>query len=204
VGFTVKEIKTIRTVILVTGTPGVGKTTTSKLLASKLDARYVSVTKLVKSKNLVHEVDEQRDTLVADTEKVSEQIREILQTTDGNVVIEGHYVADLVPKQQTTLVFVLRKDPTILKTVLEKRGYSENKVWENLSSEVLDVCLWDAVSAVGPNKVCEINVTDKTVDEAVEQMLQVLENKQLCKIGIVDWLTTLDTNGKLEEYMQKI
>ena len=189
---------------MVTGTPGVGKTTTSKLLSSKLGARYVSVTELVKSKKLVHEVDKQRDTLVADTDKVSEQIQQLLQTTDSNIVIEGHYVADLVPKQQVRLVFVLRKDPTALKVVLEKRGYSEKKVWENLSSEVLDVCLWDAVSAVGPNNVCEINVTDKTVDEVVEQMLQVLENKQLCKIGIVDWLTKLDTEGKLDAYMQKI
>ena len=162
----------------------------------------MSVTELVKSKNLVTKVDEKRDTLVADTEKVSEQIQQILNNTKTNMVIEGHYVVDVVPETQVTLVFVLRRDPTMLKVVLEERGYAEKKVWENLSSEVLDVCLLDAVSACGANKVCEIDVTDKTVDEVVQQMLLVIEKEQPCKIGIVDWLAKLERDGKLEQYMQ--
>lgn len=187
---------------MITGTPGVGKTTTSKLLASKLDAQYVSVTELVKSKNLVEAVDEQRNTLVADTAKVSEQIKQILEKTEGNIVIEGHYVSDVVPHEQVKVVFVLRKDPIKLKLVLEKRGYSEKKVWENVSSEVLDVCLWDSVSVAGPDKVCEIDVSNITAEEVVDEMLEVLENKQQCRIGTVDWLTKLEAEGKLTEFMQ--
>ena len=162
----------------------------------------MSVTELVKSKNLVTKVDEKRDTLVADTEKVSEQIQQILNNTETNMVIEGHYVVDVVPETQVTLVFVLRRDPTMLKVVLEERGYAEKKVWENLSSEVLDVCLLDAVSACGANKVCEIDVTNKTADEVVQQMLLVIKKEQPCKIGIVDWLAKLERDGKLEQYLQ--
>ena len=185
-----------------TGTPGVGKTTTSKLLASKLNAKYVSVTDVVKSKNLVETVDEQRDTLVADTKKVSEYLKQILDAVKENIVIEGHYVVDVVPAVKVTKVFVLRKDPTNLKQILEDRGYAEKKVWENISSEVLDVCLWDSVSACGANKVCEIDVSNVTAEEVVEEMLQVLENKQECRIGTVDWLAKLEVEGKLTEYMQ--
>ncbi|WNZ29064.1 MAG: adenylate kinase family protein [Candidatus Bathyarchaeota archaeon] len=199
---TIRRAEQIKTAVLVTGTPGVGKTTTSKLLASKLNAEYLSVTDLVKSKNLVDAVDEQRDTLVADTVKVSEQIKQILEKAEDYIVIEGHYVVDVVPVQQVKIVFVLRKDPIKLKLVLEQRGYSENKVWENLSSEVLDVCLWDSVSVSGANKVCEIDVSNLTVEEVVNEMLQVLENKEQCRIGTVDWLSKLDAEGKLAEFMQ--
>ena len=162
----------------------------------------MSVTDIVKSKNFVEEVDEKRETLVADTAKVSEELKNIIDSSPRDVVIEGHYVADVVPNKKINLVFVLRKDPTQLKLILEQRGYPENKVWENLSSEVLDVCLWDSVSVCGPNKVCEIDVTTKTVEEVVDQMLLVLENKETCKIGTVDWLTKLENEGKLSEFMQ--
>jgi adenylate kinase len=171
-------------------------------LASKLNAQYVSVTDVVKSKNLVEAVDEQRETLVADTVKVSEEIKNIIDNSKNDLVIEGHYVADVVPDKKINLVFVLRKDPTQLKLILEQRGYPENKVWENLSSEVLDVCLWDSVSVCGPNKVCEIDVTNKPVEDVVEQMLSVIENKETCTIGTVDWLTKLENEGKLSEFMQ--
>ena len=172
------------------------------MLATKLKAKYVSVTDIVKSKNLVESVDEERETLIADTAKVSEEIKNIIQNSTDNIVIEGHYVADVVEDNSVNLVFVLRKDPVKLKQVLEQRGYPENKVWENLSSEVLDVCLLDSVSFFGANKVCEIDVTQKTAEEVVDQMLLVLENKETCKIGTVDWLTKLENEGKLSDYMQ--
>lgn len=171
-------------------------------MASKLNAQYVSVTDIVKSKNFVEEVDEKRETLVADTAKVLEELNNIINNSESDMVIEGHYVADVVPDKKINLVFVLRKDPIQLKLILEQRGYPENKVWENLSSEVLDVCLWDSVSVCGPNKVCEIDVTNKTVEDVVDQMLLVLENKETCKIGTVDWLTKLENEGKLSEFMQ--
>lgn len=167
-----------------------------------MNADYLSVTDFVKSKNLIDAVDKKRETLVADTAKVSEELEKVIENSKNDLVIEGHYVADVVPDNHVNLVFVLRKDPVNLKQVLEQRGYPENKVWENLSSEVLDVCLWDAVSVCGPNKVCEIDVTNKNVEEVVEQMLLVLENKETCKIGAVDWLTKLEQDGKLSEFMQ--
>ncbi|MCW8801718.1 MAG: AAA family ATPase, partial [Candidatus Bathyarchaeota archaeon] len=71
--------------MLVTGTPGVGKTTVSKLLASKLNAQYVSVTDIVKSKNFVEEVDEKRETLVADTAKVLDELNNIIDNSESDM-----------------------------------------------------------------------------------------------------------------------
>jgi len=197
-------VKNFRKVILVTGTPGVGKTTISHKLASKLDALYIGITELVKKEKLITSVDEDRRTLIADTEKVSKQLQEILAKTEGSIIIEGHYAVDVVPKKDVNTVFVLRRDPRELKSALEKRGYEEKKLWENLAAEILDVCLWDALSACGSDKVCEIDVSGKTVEAVVEEMMLVLEKRKDCRQGIVDWLGKLENDGQLGEFLRKI
>jgi adenylate kinase len=196
-------VKNFRKVILVTGTPGVGKTTISHKLASKLDALYIGITELVKKQKLITSVDEDRQTLIADTEKVSKQLQETIAKTAGNIIIEGHYAADVVPKKDVNTVFVLRRDPRELKDALEKRGYEEKKLWENLAAEILDVCLLDTLSACGSDKVCEIDVSGKTVETVVEEMMLMLEKKKDCRFGIVDWLGKLENEGQFE-FLQKI
>lgn len=197
-------MKNFRKVILVTGTPGVGKTSVAHKLASKLDAVYVGVTELVKKQKLITGIDENRQTLIADTEKVSKQLQKILAKAEGSIIIEGHYVVDVVPKKDVNTVFVLRRDPRELKSALENRGYEEKKLWENLAAEILDVCLWDALSACGVDKVCEIDVSGKTVEAVVEEIMMVLEKRKECRHGIVDWLGKLENEGQLKEFLKKI
>jgi len=180
----------------------VGKTTVSRRLASKLGAHCIGITELVKKQKLISGTDDDRKTLVADTEKVSKQLQQILAKTEGTVIIEGHYVVDVVPKKEVNTVFVLRRDPRELKSALEKRGYEEKKLWENLAAEILDVCLWDALSACGADKVCEVDVSGKTVEAVVEEMVLVLEKRKECGYGIVDWLGKLESEGQLEEFLR--
>jgi adenylate kinase len=195
-------MQTSRKVIVVTGTPGVGKTTISQKLAESLDGRYLSITDLVKEEKLITSVDKVRKTLVADTEKVFRRVKEILQSSVGNIVVDGHYAVDVVPKKEVKLIFVLRRDPAELKEVLEKRGFEGKKLWENLAAEILDVCLLDALSACGKDNVCEVDVSGKTVEEVVDDVISVLEEKKLCQIGIVDWLGKLDAEGRLGEFLR--
>jgi len=195
-------VKNFTKAILVTGTPGVGKTTVSHKLASKLDARYVGVTELVKKQQLITGIDENRQTYVADTEKVSKQLQQILAKAEGRVIIEGHYAVDVVPNKDVNTVFVLRRDPRELKSALEQRRYEEKKLWENLAAEILDVCLWDALSTCGADKVCEIDVSGKTVEAVVEEMMLVLEKRKERRHGIVDWLGKLENEGQLEEFLK--
>lgn len=189
-------------VIVVTGTPGVGKTTISQKLASKLHAHYIGITSLVKEEKLFISIDKIRKTLVTDTEKVSKRMKEILWSSAGNIIVEGHYAVDVVSKKDLKKVFVLRRDPAELKYVLEKRGFEGKKLWENLAAEILDVCLLDALSTYDAKKVCEIEVSGKTVEEVVEEILLVLERKKPCQSGIVDWLGKLENEGRLEEFLR--
>ncbi len=189
-------------VILIVGTPGVGKTTVSKLLASKIDATYINLAELVKREKLILGVDKARDTLIADMDKVSNRIKEILESSERDVVIDGHYAMDVVSAEDVHLAFVLRRNQDELKKTLESRGFGKKKVWENLAAEVLDVCLWDAVSACGSEKVCEIDVSDKKVEDIVKEMLSILDGEKKCRRGIVDWLGRLEEENRLHEFLK--
>ena len=187
---------------MITGTPGVGKTTVSRSLASKLDAIYISLAELVKRESLISGIDKARGTLIADTDRVSKRMQEIIKSSECDVIVDGHYAVDVVATKDVYMVFVLRQDPSELKGVLENREFNERKLWENLATEILDVCLWDAVSVCGSDKVCEIDVTGKRIGEIVKDIISVLEGKKKCRVGIVDWLGKLEGEGRLREFLR--
>jgi adenylate kinase len=174
------------------------------VLASKINAHLISISDLVKKEKLYSGVDKKRDTLIVDTARVLERIREILSNTVGNVIIEGHFAVDVVPPEYVDIVFVLRRDPEDLRRVLIKRSYKESKIMENVAAEILDVCLYDAVSKCGASKICEVNVTSRDIHDVVQEMLDVLNGVRERKIGIVDWLGKLESEGKLDEYLREI
>jgi len=184
------------------GTPGVGKTVVSKLLASKIDAVYINLGELVKKEKLILSVDKVRDTVIVDTDKVSKRIKEILESSERDVVIDGHYAMDVVSAKDVHLAFVLRRNPDELKKTLESRGFKKKKLWENLAVEILDVCLWDAISAYDSEKVCEIDVSDKKVEAIVEKILSILNGEEKCRVGIVDWLGRLEAEKRLHEFLK--
>lgn len=191
-----------RRIIIITGAPGVGKTSVSALLASKLDAAHIDVGELVIRENLVIGKDGVRDTLIADMAKVSERVKEIIARTKGDVVLDGHYAVDLVPASVVSRVFVLRRNPEELKPLMEARGWAGLKLWENLACEVLDVCLSDAIKACEAKKICEVDVTGRNVEEVVDEIIEVLNSKRRCFVGVVDWLTYLEMQGRLDEFLK--
>lgn len=195
-------MKKFKRVVLITGTPGVGKTAVSQLLSIRLDATHIDLAKLVEQETLTSGMDKARGTLIADTEKVSKRVQEIIGDCERDVIIDGHYAVDVLPAKDVHLVFVLRRDPEELKAAMENRGFRKRKLWENLAAEVLDVCLWDAVGACGSEKICEIDVTGKGIEEVVEEILSVLEGKRKCRVGIVDWLGKLEREGRLHEFLK--
>ena len=188
-------------IIIITGTPGVGKTSVAAVLASKLKATLINLGELVKKENLVLDVDKTRGTLIADLKKVTKYVKKLTASAQGDIVVDGHYAVNVIPKKDVTRVFVLRRNPEELKKLMENRGWSQTKVQENLACEVLDVCLFDAVKACGEEKVCEIDVTGKSVQEVVDEVLSVLKENRKCWVGVVDWLGHLEREGRVEEFL---
>lgn len=193
----------IKRIIIITGTPGVGKTSVSAALASRIDAQLVSLSELIRKEKLYIGFDKERDTLIADIGKISRRVGEIISKAQKDIIIEGHLAVEVTPAEEASIVFVLRRNPEELKRILEERSYTERKIMENLAAEILDVCLFEAVKKFGVEKVCEIDVTSKSVDEVVQEILDILGGLRERRVGVVDWLGKLEAEGKLEEYLDK-
>ncbi len=194
----------IKHIIVITGTPGVGKSSISKALASKINAQVISISELVKKEKLYSGIDEKRDTLIADTKKISKRISEIISkaSTSTDIIVEGHFAVDVVPLEKIAFVFVLRRNPEELEYILKERSYKEEKIRENLAAEILDVCLYDSVKKCGIDKVCEIDVSSRSVEDVVQEIIRVLNGEEERKVGVVDWLGKLEAEGKLDKYLR--
>jgi adenylate kinase len=189
-------------VILIVGTPCTGKTTTSKALTAKFNAEYINLTDYAKTNKLILGEDKKRATIIINEEKMKTKLAEtITASSNTNIIIDGHYSASVTPNNLVTKVFVLRRNPKELKQFMEKCGYTGTKIWENLSAEVLDVCLIEAMQAQ-QDKVCELDVTGKTVEEVVNKIMDVLDKGEKCYSGIVDWLGMLEHEGLTDQYLK--
>ena len=135
----------MKQVILITGTPCVGKTTLAKQLASRLNAHYINLTDYAKQNNLTLGEDTERNTTIVDEEKMRQSLVDAINKSQTSVVVDGHFAASVVPSILSTHVFVLRRSPIELKKFMQKEGFSESKMYENLSAEILDVCLVEAM-----------------------------------------------------------
>src|SRR3972149_4181880 len=131
------------------------------------------------------------------------KITEIISAVDKSaIIVDGHYAAAVVPKRYVTRIFVLRRNPVELRKFMEKCGFQGPKLWENLASEILDVCLVEALSEHEKEKVCELDVTGKTVENVVTEILAILASRKKCRVGCVDWLGMLERQGVLDEYLK--
>ena len=177
-----------RKVILLTGVPGVGKTTIAALLSERLKGVHVNLSELALAEGLVTGYDSIRETSIVDLERTTTRLMEIIQEGRDTLVIEGHFSQDVVSPERVSNVFVLRRAPWRLKDELESRGYNPEKVKENVEAELLDVCLVEAIEAYGKEKVCELDTTDVEANEIIETITAVLRGERSCEIGI-DWLS---------------
>lgn len=135
-------------VIVVSGTPGTGKTTYSKRLAKDKKYKYMDVNLVVDKFRLSEGLDKKRDTKLIDTEKLNKVLTDIIKEerekrTKG-IVIDSH-LSHYLPKEYVNLCVITKCDLRILKNRLEKRGYSKGKVRENLDAEIFDTCRTEAL-----------------------------------------------------------
>jgi adenylate kinase len=189
-------------IILITGTPAVGKTTLANKLSQNLSAQYVNLTELTEQEHLAKSKDKKRGTTIIDEAKMRRKLRSIIEKTETDLIIDGHYAAAVTPKAQVTNVFVLRRNPVELREFMKRRNYSQAKQDENLTAEILDICLVEALQKQEKQKICELDTTGKTAEETLNEVLAVLNGKKQCYVGTVDWMSLLEREGKLDEYLK--
>lgn len=146
--------------IVISGTPGTGKTTVAKILSKKTNLQHIDVNKVVSEHGLVKE----------DIVNI-EKLEEVLKEMEG--IIEGHLTCEM---RLNDKIFVLRCKPDILKQRLLPRNYSKKKLKNNIESEALDYCT--IVAEKNYKKVYEIDTSDRTPEEVAEIILRILAGEE--------------------------
>lgn len=128
--------------ILVTGTPGTGKTSLCQLLAERLPRlSVVDVGEIVKTEEFHEGFDPDFQTYILDEERLLDYLEPIME--EGNKVVDFHS-CEVFPERFFDLVVVLRCTTEVLYDRLVLRNYSDKKINENMECEIMQVVLESA------------------------------------------------------------
>jgi len=173
---------------LITGTPGVGKTTQCRKLAQWLSTRCIAVGDILAETPYVRYIPELDTYEVVDLE--TSRILVYMAVAPGDVV--DTHVVELSPDPE--VVVVLRKAPDVLYRELAERGWPVKKILDNVWAEILDVVYVKAVKRWG--EVVQIDVTRRTSEETFE-VLKLCVGERRCRSDEVEWLSYAEETGFL-------
>lgn len=166
--------------IIITGSPGTGKTTIAKLLSERMGIGLISIKRVVDeaglSRGRKHEVD-------------IGELREALSFLEkkDDYVIEGHLASEL--RLPSDFIFVLRTHPRELRRRMERRGYGKRKIEENLMAEMLDYCL-QRVEAEYGKRPLELDTTGRSPEESAMGLEDAIKHNKK-KLDSVDYSSEL-------------
>ena len=182
-------------IIIVTGTPGVGKTVVGKLLAKKTGFTFLSLGDLVRKERLHKGFDRQARSYLINESVARKKLGVYFEEhrVEG-VIFESHSIARILPhKTRGMVAIVLRLDPIVLGKRLGARKWPKLKIWENVEAEMIDASLYDSLKTLGKSRVFEINATGKRPEVLVREVLRALSRKRGGSLkSSPDWLEKYD------------
>jgi adenylate kinase len=166
--------------IVITGSPGTGKTTISKLLSKQLKLEFISIKEHVEQNNLCEGED-----CEVDISKLSKSLEFLEEKND--YVIEGHLACE--QEIPADFVFVLRANPEVLRDRLSERNYNPEKLRENIMAEILDYCTQRSQASYTV-PLLELDTSSKTPQECADAIADAIKlNKK--KLDDVDYSDSL-------------
>ncbi len=171
--------------LAITGTPGVGKTTVAKIL-KKRGYRVENVNSIAGKYGCMIETGEER---FVDLERLRDAFEEDLDFIEGHL---SHFLTDKC--------VVLRCNPLILKERMRNKGWSKEKILENLESELIDQILIEAIENC--EEVHEIDTTNLKPADVANAIEGIYKKKLRFPPGNIDWISVL--GDKIDEVIRKI
>lgn len=165
--------------ILITGTPGTGKSSVAREIGRRKGWVVVRLGELAERAGCV--IGEEGEK-IADVRKLGRAaLRELRGKRDA--VVEGHLGCEF--SLPLDYVFVLRTHPEELRKRMGRRRYPARKIRENLMAEMLDYCTQVAAKHYKV-PILEVDTTNRTAGQAAERIIAFLEGK-VKKLDKVDW-----------------
>lgn len=165
-----------RKIIVILGTPGVGKTTFARKLSKKIGARVIEANKVIEEHKLYSSVDK-FGTKIVKMKELQMLVNKMVKESKENLILEGHILADI--KIRGAVAIVLREHLDKIYRRLKKRDYPEEKIMENLESEATDYS--GIVAERNYRYVYEFFSSD---DELMKKVLDIIKGKRIKKEDI--------------------
>ncbi|MDN5357142.1 MAG: adenylate kinase [Candidatus Methanomethylophilaceae archaeon] len=172
-------------IIAITGTPGTGKSELGKELARR-NHNVIFLSGFIRENGLLGEYEPETGSCDVETEELDRALAGYVRSSE-TYYAEGHLSHFLT----CSAAIVLRCSPEVLAGRLEARGYSQEKVRENVQAEVLDVILCEAGSP--GTSVYELDSTSHTVEELADSVQEIADGKTENYLpGKTDWTGDID------------
>ena len=172
-------------IIALTGTPGIGKTSVSKILEKTYCV--IDLNKIATDKNFIIGIDKDRDSKIVDIEKLNDFINKSNNKKEI-VFIEGH-ISHLL--KSIDKVIILRCNPNELRKRLSQKGWKKEKIKENIEAEILDIILCETVDIHPNKKIFEIDTTNKSIIDVALLIKEIIQSGfrdvKSYNIGNIDW-----------------
>mmetsp|Transcript_24563 Transcript_24563/g.36043 ORF Transcript_24563/g.36043 Transcript_24563/m.36043 type:complete len:187 (+) Transcript_24563:137-697(+) len=159
--------------VLITGTPGVGKSATASLIAESTGMTHLNVGEIVKEHKCYEGRDAEFDSLILDEDKLLDTMEQMLTTAaeEGTGVVVDFHSCEIFPERWFDLVLVLRANTTVLFDRLKERGYSDKKRNENMECEIMQIVLDEAKASYEAEIIQE--VPSNTLEELESNVARV-------------------------------
>jgi adenylate kinase len=192
--------------IVISGTPGCGKTSVAKELSELLNAQLISLNELAISDKFAFEYDSKRKTYIVDFDiflpYILEKVKEFQKDNLPYLIIESHF-SDIIPDDLIDYAFILRCDPDELVKRLDKKNYDVEKINENVQAEILGDCINHFMQKKLKKPLLEIDTSKLSIKRVVriiaDIVLEIRDGKNFYS-GKVDWLEKLFQENRLKEF----
>ncbi|MCC6009762.1 MAG: adenylate kinase family protein [Fervidicoccaceae archaeon] len=155
-------------IIIVSGTPGTGKSEITNGLCSLLNAYCLSASRVAIESDLVIARDFVRDTYIVDEQALESRIDELVRGKEL-VIIES--LDPCLLKDKSSLIVVTRcSSPEILEDRMRKRGWRKEKIEENIEAEVLGVIEEQALSCKEKDRVIVVDTCAESIENIIKRI----------------------------------
>ncbi|MCX8158490.1 MAG: AAA family ATPase [Candidatus Diapherotrites archaeon] len=146
------KYKKRKLILVITGSPGVGKTTLAKYLSKILNCKVINEREFALENKLGKWNDEIKEVEI-DIKKMEKKLNEKIKK-ENRLIIEGHTLCEA--KINADVVILITLHPEILEYRLEARGYNYEKIMDNVFCEGIEYCKKHTFRNYPKDKIIEI------------------------------------------------
>ena len=163
----------------------------AKMISEYFGIKLFDLTLISKEEGLF---EENNGIIEVDTDKLA---KKLVDKISNDFVIVGHLAPYALEKSQIDKIIILRRNPNKLVSIFHQRGYSKEKIQENIESEILGVISYDVFQKFN-EKATQVEIRDTSIEENFNTIIKAIEKENF--FDKVDWLEEVATNNELQKF----